>query len=100
MSDVTSIQYEAMQNVANQFDQEAARIQRILTQVNSHVNTLKGGGWIADAATQFYNEMDNDVCPAIQRLHDSLREASRVSREIITVLKAAEEEACGCLPTQ
>lgn len=100
MSDVTSIQYDGMQTVANQFDQEAARVRRVITQVNSHMSTLKGGGWIADAATRFYSEIDNDVLPAIQRLHESLGEASKVSRDIIRLLKSAEEEASACLPTE
>lgn len=100
MTDITSIQYEAMQRVADSLDQESARIERALGQVMNHLGTLKGGGWIADAATQMYREMDNDVCPAIRKLQAALQQASGVSRQIAKTLSSADEEACNCLPAE
>jgi WXG100 family type VII secretion target len=100
MSDITSIQYEAMQQVARSFQEESVRISRVMSVVENHLNTLKGGGWIADAATQMYREMDSEVCPAIKRLQDALTAAAEVSNEIARTLLNGEEEACGCLPSE
>lgn len=100
MSDVISIDYEKMQKVANDFDREAGRVKKVLNDVNAQLNILRRGGWIAEAATKFYQEMDNDVCPGIDRLQSALTMASAKSRDIISTMKSSTDEACACLPRE
>lgn len=99
MADV-AIHYQTMAQIANTFDAEARRVQEVANSVESHLSTLKGGGWIADAATRFYNEMDDEVCPSLARLQSALVAAGDVSRSIIQIMKAAEEQASAQLPVE
>jgi WXG100 family type VII secretion target len=99
MADV-SIHYQTMTQIVNTFDAEALRVQEVVNSVESHLSTLKSGGWIADAATRFYNEMDDDICPSLERLQAALIAAGDVSRSIIQIMKAAEEEASAQLPVE
>jgi WXG100 family type VII secretion target len=99
MADV-SIHYQTMAQIANTFDAEARRVQEVANTVENHLSTLKSGGWIADAATRFYDEMDNEICPSLERLQAALVAAGDVSRTIIQIMKQAEEEAAAQLPIE
>ena len=99
-SDIISANYQALEEIATKFSNESERIRRVEQVVSQKLNALQSGGWLADAATAFYREMESDVCPAIQRFQAALTQASQTCREISNVLKQAEEEAAQCLPRQ
>lgn len=101
MSDTVSIDYQGMQKVAQAFNHEAAHVKKILNDINGQLAILKRGGWIADAANIFYREMDNDICPRINRLQQALEHsANHCSNDIPQTFKNATDEACNCLPNQ
>ena len=101
MSDTVSIDYQGMQKVSQSFNHEAARVKKVLNDINGQLAILKKGGWIADAANVFYREMDNDICPRINRLQQALENsASKCSGEIPQTFKNATDEACNSLPNQ
>jgi WXG100 family type VII secretion target len=96
MADV-AIHYQTMAQIANTFDAEARRVQEVVNAVESHLSTLKNGGWIADAATRYYNEMDNEISPSLERLQSALVAAGDVSPTIIQIMTQAEKEAAAQL---
>jgi WXG100 family type VII secretion target len=89
--------YQQLDQAARGFDQAHQHMRQVGTQLAQKVGTLRSGGWIADGATQFYREFDDDVNPAIMRLQAALQEAAQVTREISRLLQAAEEEAAAQL---
>ncbi|MBZ0307129.1 MAG: WXG100 family type VII secretion target [Anaerolineae bacterium] len=100
MSDIVSIEYQQMSKVAQTFEQESAHVKKLLADINTQLNILRRGGWIADAANKFYQEMDSDVCPRVQRLQTALEHSGNVcAHDLQQLFHAATDEACACLPT-
>lgn len=100
MNDIISVDREKIQTLAGSFDQESAAVQQVITNINRNLDMLRNGGWIADAATAFYQQMDGEVMVAVNRLRAALTLASQTTREINAVMDSAEDEACSCLPTE
>jgi WXG100 family type VII secretion target len=97
MTDLFSLDPEEMQKLSNEFEQESERIQRVRQNLQSDIDVLRRGGWIADAADMYYQHMDGDVMPSIDRLSRALQEASEVSRRIVELVNSADEEASSFL---
>lgn len=93
MTDVIRIDYEALQQVAEKFAQHSEAIEMMLTAVRGAMNPLEGGGWIGKGSDAFFNEMNSDILPAVQRLAEALGEANRVSNQIVDFMQQADEEA-------
>ncbi len=100
MSDTVSIDYAAMQKVAQGFSHEAASVKKIIDDLNHHLQQLdQGQGWKAEAATKYYGVMRNDVMPRLQRLQHALDHTSqRCSGELVQTFKNATDEACNAIP--
>ncbi|MDZ4764355.1 MAG: WXG100 family type VII secretion target [Chloroflexota bacterium] len=100
MANIVQIDYSKMQQVADAFEQQAAEVKRILGTVEEQINVLKAEKWKAEAATKYYNEMDQTVCPAVKKLGDKLDLASEVCKEIGATLKKAEQDAMSVMPRE
>jgi WXG100 family type VII secretion target len=100
MSDMISVDYNQLSGVAQQFEQESMRVKKLMNDIDAQINTLRRGGWIADAATRFYQEMDNEVMPGVSRLQQALNQAASTCRDIATTMDDADQEACSCLPNE
>jgi WXG100 family type VII secretion target len=93
MADVIRVDYEALTKIAGQFQNEAEAIELLLQAMRGSMTPLQNGGWIGRGSDAFFNEMESEVMPAVQRLADALQQAGAVSRQIGEVLQSAEEEA-------
>jgi WXG100 family type VII secretion target len=91
--EITRVDYETLEEIANRFRQQADEIQEVVWNVKNCVEQLRGGGWLGRGATAFYEEMDLAIIPALHRLVDALEEARLVTRRIGDWFEAAEEEA-------
>ncbi len=98
MTDVISIQYDQMRQIGGQFNQQEQLVRQMTSALHQQMQVLRGGAWIADAATSFYDNMDDEVFTAFARLQQALNRAGDVCEEIVKLLEAAEDEAGGCLP--
>jgi WXG100 family type VII secretion target len=98
MADVISIDYERVKTLGNHFIQQSERVRKELNELNSQMQVLRNGGWIADAATAFYQDMESDLLPGVQRLVQALEIAQDVANQISQVMENAEEEASSFLP--
>lgn len=100
MSDTVSINYGDMQKVSQGFSHEAAAVQKIIGDLDHHLQILnQGQGWKADAATKFYGVMSNDVMPRLRRLEKALEHsAAKCSHDIPQAFKTATDEACNAFP--
>lgn len=98
MSDIISIEYEQVSQIGTRFADESTRVQAVINQLEQQIQVLKQGGWIADAADAYYQEMDSDVMPAMLRLVQALSLASETMGQVASTLSNAEQEACGFFP--
>ncbi len=86
--------YDRLEQIANQFANQAQAIQQMKQNVRSSMDPLENGGWIGRGSDAFFSEMQGEVLPCTQRLEQALDEANRITRQIINTMKQAEEEAC------
>lgn len=85
--------YDALSKIAQGFARQASALEQINRQLMEREATLHSGDWVGKGATAFYREMDGEVMPAMKRLAAALSSASQVTRQIVQILQAAEQEA-------
>ncbi len=70
--------------------EDVANLRRRFTR---QMKVLEDGGWIADAATAFFNEVDDRIDPALRRLENVLVDAASVLRQTTGRFSDAEQES-------
>ena len=99
MSIEIQIKYLAMRGIGQEFQDAAAKMKKLLSDVERNYQPLKGGAWQADAADDFYKSMDSDVFPALDRLNNALTKAVETCETIASTYQKAEEKAKDCIPS-
>jgi WXG100 family type VII secretion target len=93
MSDEIRADYDQLEEVASRFANQSQVIQQMLQKVRSSMGKLEDGGWIGRGSDAFFQEMQSEVLPASLRLQEVLDEASQVARNIVQIVRQAEDEA-------
>ncbi len=93
MYDEIRADYDQLEQVASQFANQSQAIQQMLQNVRGSMDPLEGGGWIGRGSDAFFAEMQSEVIPANERLQQALDEANRVTKQIVQVVKQAEDDA-------
>ena len=89
--------YEGLKKIAQSFSSESDQIAGMTKNIQSSVDTLRGGDWVGPGATAFYQEMDSAVFPSLKRLSSALGEAAQVTARINTLMNGAERDAAAVL---
>ncbi len=87
--------YEQLGQAADLFARESQQTQQLSQQVSQLVSNLQGGGWIGKGAQSFFQEQQELVAPAMQRLVNALEDASSAAKKIADAFQQAENEAGG-----
>jgi WXG100 family type VII secretion target len=90
MVKVIRAQYEELEAIALRFGWQAQHIQQLRRAIQQCVNTLQHGDWKGQGASSFFNEMDAEVLPALERLTSAMEQAQTAIRKIIDVFKQTE----------
>jgi WXG100 family type VII secretion target len=85
--------YDGLAQIAKAFAQQAGAARQTLQVLKRQQEILRGGDWVGQGATKFYQEMDADILPAVTRLATALETAQRVVIQVSQTMKQAEEEA-------
>jgi len=93
MAEEIRADYDQLDEVANRFAKQAQVAEQLKKSLQSKMEPLENGDWIGQGSDAFFEEMNSDIMPAVERLIDVLQDASAVAKEIIQKLKQAEEEA-------
>lgn len=93
MTDEIRADYEEMEQIANRFANQSQAIQEMLQKVRSSMEKLENGDWIGRGSDAFFNEMNSDILPAVDRLVQALDEGNRTAKDISQTVQQAEEEA-------
>jgi WXG100 family type VII secretion target len=91
--DEIKAEYEQIDQVASRFLQQSEAITNMLQRVRSSMDKLEQDGWKGRGAQAFFDEMHSEVLPACQRLHTVLSDGSQASKEIIQIMRQAEDES-------
>lgn len=92
MAQHVEVNYDTLDGVKSTFDQQAQDIANMYSKISSQVQTLQGGKWKGRAATAFYNEMNQEILPAVKRLENAMNEASSTMAQISQMFHNAEDE--------
>lgn len=95
MADHVEVNYDELQAIANQMEARAGEVEQTLRRLHNQVDVLRGGGWIGQGATAFYQEMDGEVMPAVQRLVNALRQGRTTLQQVAQDFQNAEQESQG-----
>ncbi|MBM7843388.1 WXG100 family type VII secretion target [Herpetosiphon giganteus] len=92
-AEIVQAQYDQLTQVASRFGKQSEVVDQINSQIRQSYDSLANGGWMGDAAKAFFNEMQSEIFPVMQRLTSVLREAQTVTQQISSVFQQAEQEA-------
>lgn len=96
-ADLVQAEYQQLEKIAVVFADEQQKTQQISRRLQRQLERLQGGGWVSDASSAFYRDMLDQVMPGVDRLVKALDEGSSTTRQIIQILKRAEEDAAQAL---
>ncbi len=92
-SAIIQVKYDAVEKIAARFGREAEQVEEMNGRVQRAIQPLQDGGWAGEGSAAFFAEMEQDIFPAVHRLSNALTEAQRVTLEICTIMRQAEEDA-------
>ena len=84
--------YDQLAQVASRFTNQSQQIQQMTQNVQRSMETLRSG-WEGRGSQAFFNEMQGKVLPGVNRLHQALQQAARVTQQISNTVRQAEDEA-------
>jgi WXG100 family type VII secretion target len=93
MTERIEANYEQLEQISTRFSQQADEVERLMQNVRGCVENLEGGGWIGRGADAFFQEMNDEVLPAVNRLFQAMQQGSQAAQQISNVVSTAEEEA-------
>lgn len=93
-NDIIQADYNALASVASRFGNQARSNQELLARVRQAMQPLESGGWQGRGSAAFFNEMNGQVLPAVQRLTAALDQARSVTLDIARVVRLAECYSC------
>lgn len=85
--------YDSLAKIAQGFGRAAAANHRTVQAIRRVKGALEGGDWLGRGAKAFYQEMDQEVLPSLDRLSHTLESAQEITLKISQVMKDAEDEA-------
>lgn len=95
MANTQQVNYDEMQAIIKQLENEQHEVQALLNQTKSKVESLHGNQWVGEAADRFFEEMEGQVLPHTAKMVYALEIAGQVATQIINIIHQADEETKG-----
>lgn len=89
--------HELLKRTVQSFSRESAAVKRLLDRLHSDMDALQRGDWIGQAANRFYQEMQAEVLPAVERLRSALDQGAQATKQMSRIMEEAEAEAARLL---
>lgn len=84
--------YDRMEELSKSFNTQAEVVQQMLQNLTNHMEDLKPD-WIGKGSDAFFNEMESEVLPALQRLQVALEDGGQMTARVNQVVETAEQQA-------
>ena len=84
--------YDQMEVIANSFTTQSDVVQQMLENLRNHMEDLKPD-WIGLGSDAFFNEMESEVIPALQRLIQALEDGAQLTTRVRQSIETAEQQA-------
>ena len=86
------VHYDEMSAIVKSFRSEQAEIEALLKQTKQKVESLHNNQWVGQGADKFFNEMEGQVLPAVNKLAHALGYAADTAQKIHEVIHKHDEE--------
>jgi WXG100 family type VII secretion target len=93
------LNYDHLLSIAKKFKDEGEDIAQLHSTTRQRVRDLHKE-WIGDAADKFFDEMETELLPAVQRLSQALFLSQDMTSEIMKIIQDADEETVGYFRNQ
>jgi len=93
------LNYDQLVSIAKKFKDEGEDIAQLHSTTRQRVRDLHKE-WIGDAADKFFDEMEGELLPAVQRLAQALFLSQDMTNEIMKIIQDADEETVGYFKNQ
>jgi WXG100 family type VII secretion target len=94
------LNYEEVFGIRDRFARQADVVNTMMQTVRSKMDVLQNGGWIGHGADAFFQEMQNEVLPGVQRLQSALTQASSELQRMSDHAREIEEAAAAVFRQQ
>lgn len=94
MNKMTKLNYDELMPISKKLHDESEDIALIYTSTRAKVQALHKD-WIGAGADGFFNEMENELLPALNRVSGALLISQDVLNKIIKIIREADEETAG-----
>jgi WXG100 family type VII secretion target len=84
---------DQLKQIQDLFNSDAEKVEGFSRDLMGKMDTLKGGDWIGEGANQFYQEMDSQVIPHLNKLRDALAEAAKTTGQISQLMQDVEDRS-------
>lgn len=91
MAEQTSLNYTELKKIAKTFDDESDALTELLGKTRQMVHELKDD-WIGEGGEHFFDEMETEILPAMERLNQALSFTADTVRKITKTFDDAEFE--------
>lgn len=91
--------YDQLNGIVQRFNDTSESARNTLDKVSAQMEVLRGGAWIGPNADKFYEIMDNDWIPAMDRLVKAMEKAAEVVDQVQKIIKDADDQNKSYFPT-
>ena len=91
--EIIQARYDELTAISARFRGQAEQSGQMQRSLQRAFQSLQRDGWKGKGAEAFFAEMQQDVFPALGRLHSALTTGDEVLRDIVEILRTAEQEA-------
>jgi uncharacterized protein YukE len=91
MRGVVRVQYDEISSIVKKLNHSGIEMAELTSTTIRRLNALRLS-WIGDAATEFFNEMDSELIPAVNRVISAVVLAQDVAIKVVRTFKVADEE--------
>jgi WXG100 family type VII secretion target len=95
MAKIRKLQYDELSGIVQKFKGEQQEIEALLKQTKGKVESLHNNQWVGEGSDKFFNEMEGQLLPAVQRLGGALGHAGDVAQKIADTIRRFDEETKG-----
>ena len=95
MSNTIQADYEQLESIAGNFGKEADNSTAMTARVRKSYEDLKNGGWLGRGAEAFFNEMDSEILPALERFFAALEKGQSVTQQIVGDVRQTDFKRVG-----
>jgi WXG100 family type VII secretion target len=84
--------YDELDQLAGMFSSEAGQVGETMGKLKSAIENMRDK-WIGEGAQKFFNEMESEVLPALNKLQTALNDGATKTKQIAGLIHEHEEQA-------